>query len=66
MPQPVSVKRGDRFARKDPQACALGVVRVMTVAEGWAMVRFPRAVPFAVFVKDLLDESQFVRVEDAP
>ncbi len=28
-------------------------VRVMAVAEGYAMVRFPRAMPFVCSVKDL-------------
>lgn len=59
MSESSTVQRGDRFARKGEAR----TVRVMAIADGWAIVRYPRAVPFAVFVKDLLDVAQWERVE---
>ena len=39
----------------------LGPVRIMAVAEGYAMVRRPRCYPFVIALKELKPTNEFVR-----
>ena len=41
-----------RFVRKSVPENSL--VRVMAVADGYAMIRFPRCVPFVIRLKDII------------
>ena len=51
-----TVNVGDRF--KDRH----GPIRIMSIAEGYAMVRRPQGMPFAIYLKDLL-RLPYERVE---
>jgi hypothetical protein len=55
-----TVKVGDRWCDARTE------VRVMAVAEGWAMVRRRGCMPFAVFIRDMLALDEWQPVSRKP
>ena len=57
------IKRGDKVTIMRLQADRTylphhGLAKVLAVADGYAMVRFPRAMPFVIHLNDLILEEQ--------
>jgi len=50
------IKAGDRVFYGDQEFDG-GMVRVMSIAEGWAMVRRKGCMPFCIMVKDLMERA---------
>lgn len=55
------VERGQSWVRIDPRLD--DPAKVMAVADSYAMLRYPRAIPFCVYVDDL--RRDWFRVDDA-
>lgn len=51
------VKPGDKFARR---AGVAGTMKIMAVADGYAMARFPHCIPFVIYLKDLCDGTMWL------
>ncbi len=42
-----------------------GTIRVMAISEGWIMARYPGAMPFCVFHRDLKETVRQLKEKDA-